>query len=343
MVFQNYALYPHLSVAENIVFGLRVRNVPAAERTRRLADAARMLGLTELLQRKPAQLSGGQRQRVALGRAVVSQAQIVLMDEPLSNLDAKLRQQMREELRGLQQALGLTVIYVTHDQVEAMTMSDRVVVMRRGEVEQSASPIDLYQRPASVTVASFIGSPPMNLLPAACRDGVAQVATTGGPTTVTLPLAAAAPSEVLLGVRAEHLVLHHDGESPRHDRPVPRNHAVSRNDAATHNAPVLRNDGATRHDAGAPGDGSARVILRGIVRVVEYLGADTIAGVDVGLPDKVMARLPGVVRLGVGQPVELAFDPAHVSVFAAATGRRIDDGPARELPAAALARSASAC
>ncbi|HYP69986.1 MAG TPA: ABC transporter ATP-binding protein [Variovorax sp.] len=164
MVFQNYALFPHLSVADNIGFGLSVRKDPASERERRVQEAAELLGLSALLSRKPSQLSGGQQQRVALGRALVAQAQVCLMDEPLSNLDAQLRQDMRRELRELQRQLGLTVIYVTHDQTEAMSMADQVVLLNRGRVEQAGPPRDLYARPATTFAARFIGTPPMNLL-----------------------------------------------------------------------------------------------------------------------------------------------------------------------------------
>ena len=169
MVFQNYALFPHLTVAQNITFGLSVRHLPKAEQQQRLAQAAELLGLTALLQRRPAQLSGGQQQRVALGRALVAQAKVCLMDEPLSNLDAQLRQDMRRELRELQQKLGLTVVYVTHDQAEAMSMADQVVLLNRGQVEQAASARTLYARPATTFAARFIGTPPMNLL--ALEDG----------------------------------------------------------------------------------------------------------------------------------------------------------------------------
>ena len=165
MVFQSYALFPHLSVAENLVFGLKVRKLAAAERQRRLERAMELLGLQGLLLRKPAELSGGQRQRVALGRAIVSEAPVCLMDEPLSNLDAKLRHEMRREIRTLQQRLGITMIYVTHDQVEAMTMADKIVLLNAGRVEQFAPPEELYARPATVFAAGFIGTPPMNLLP----------------------------------------------------------------------------------------------------------------------------------------------------------------------------------
>ena len=164
MVFQSYALFPHLDVAENIVFGLRVRKTPAAERAKRLARVAETVGLSELLGRKAAQLSGGQRQRVALARAIIAENPICLMDEPLSNLDAKLRHDMRGEIRGLQQRLGMTVVYVTHDQSEAMSMADKVILLRDGRVVQAGAPDQLYERPANVFTAGFIGTPPMNLL-----------------------------------------------------------------------------------------------------------------------------------------------------------------------------------
>ena len=169
MVFQNYALFPHLSVADNITFGLSVRKTPAAETAKRLSDAAALLGLGALLDRKPSQLSGGQQQRVALGRALVAQAKVCLMDEPLSNLDAQLRQDMRRELRDLQRQLGLTVVYVTHDQTEAMSMADQVVLLNQGRVEQAGMPRDLYARPATTFAGRFIGTPPMNLV--ALEDG----------------------------------------------------------------------------------------------------------------------------------------------------------------------------
>ena len=164
MVFQSYALFPHLSVAKNIIFGLRVRRVSRAERDERLRHVADIVGLAHLLDRKPSQLSGGQRQRVALGRAIIAEARVCLMDEPLSNLDAKLRHEMRTEIRALQQRLGMTMVYVTHDQTEAMTMADRVVLMRDGRIEQNGSPEELYNRPATAFTARFIGTPPMNLV-----------------------------------------------------------------------------------------------------------------------------------------------------------------------------------
>ena len=164
MVFQSYALFPHLNVRENILFGLKVRGVPAPERRKRLSEVAKMVGLDGLLLRKPAKLSGGQRQRVALARSIVSQQPVCLMDEPLSNLDAKLRNEMRDEIRSLQQNLGLTMIYVTHDQIEAMTMADQVVLLQSGRIEQIGTPYELYERPITAFAARFIGSPPMNLI-----------------------------------------------------------------------------------------------------------------------------------------------------------------------------------
>ena len=166
MVFQNYALYPHMTVAENMAFSMTLAKAPAAEKQRRVAEAAEILGLTDLLGRYPRQLSGGQRQRVAMGRSIVRDPQVFLFDEPLSNLDAKLRVAMRAEIKGLHKRLGTTIVYVTHDQVEAMTMADKIVVMQAGRVEQVGSPLELYDNPANAFVAQFIGSPSMNLLQA---------------------------------------------------------------------------------------------------------------------------------------------------------------------------------
>lgn len=164
MVFQSYALFPHMRVADNILFGLQVRKTPQNEQATRLQKVANLMGLSELLERKPSQLSGGQQQRVALARAVISERPICLMDEPLSNLDAKLRHEMRVEIRRLQEQLGLTMVYVTHDQVEAITMADQIVLLNKGKIEQVGTPREIYGQPASVFTAKFIGSPPMNLI-----------------------------------------------------------------------------------------------------------------------------------------------------------------------------------
>jgi sn-glycerol 3-phosphate transport system ATP-binding protein len=202
MVFQSYALFPHLSVAQNITFGLEVRRVARADVAKRLARVAELLGLADLLERKPSQLSGGQQQRVALGRAIIAEAPVCLMDEPLSNLDAQLRHDMRSEIRALQRTLGITMVYVTHDQVEAMSMADRVVLLNRGRIEQNASPFELYEDPANTFVARFIGTPPMNLLPLEQGSGGAVIAGTDHP--------AVAPADcagLTLGVRPEHVAL----------------------------------------------------------------------------------------------------------------------------------------
>jgi ABC-type sugar transport system ATPase subunit len=191
MVFQSYALYPHLNVRDNMAFGLKVRKVPVAERMRRVEEAAATLKLEGLLDRYPRELSGGQRQRVAIGRAIVGNPEVFLFDEPLSNLDAELRVHMRSEIAALHKRIGNTMIYVTHDQIEAMTLADRIVVLRDGLVEQVGAPRDLYRHPANVFVAQFIGSPKMNLLPAALVAG-----------RITPP---ASPPVALVGLRPEHL------------------------------------------------------------------------------------------------------------------------------------------
>jgi multiple sugar transport system ATP-binding protein len=214
MVFQSYALYPHLSVRENIAFGLKVKGIARDEIDRRVGDAARVLDLEPYLDRKPRALSGGQRQRVAMGRAIVRQPQAFLMDEPLSNLDAKLRVQMRAEIARLQQDLGVTTLYVTHDQVEAMTMGDRVAVMRRGELQQVAPPQELYDHPVNLFVAGFIGSPAMNLLEGRLEgDGdTLRVAIGDQRLAVPAQLLAARPAlrahagrDVVVGIRPETL------------------------------------------------------------------------------------------------------------------------------------------
>ena len=208
MVFQSYALYPHMTVAENMAFSLRVRRVEKRIIDERVAAAAAALNLTEYLSRRPAQLSGGQRQRVAMGRAIVRDPKVFLFDEPLSNLDAKLRVSMRSEIKALHQRLRTTTVYVTHDQVEALTMADRVVVLREGSIEQIGTPIELYDCPANVFVAEFIGSPAMNLLPARLRvEGTRKAAVIDGGSVVELPqeLAGREGQSILLGIRPEHL------------------------------------------------------------------------------------------------------------------------------------------
>ncbi len=201
MVFQSYALFPHLDVAENITFGLRVRGMTKKERENRLADALALTGLDGLAARKPGQLSGGQRQRVALARAIVADHPLCLMDEPLSNLDAKLRHSVRQEIRALQRRLGMTVVYVTHDQTEAMGMADQIVLLNRGRVEHMGPPAELYEQPATAFTASFVGSPAMTLIPAALL-APADVPAIGN------------PADLHLGLRAEDLALMPEGAGP---------------------------------------------------------------------------------------------------------------------------------
>ncbi|MDF9434037.1 MULTISPECIES: sn-glycerol-3-phosphate ABC transporter ATP-binding protein UgpC [Chromohalobacter] len=203
MVFQNYALYPHMSVAGNMAYALKNRGTPKDEIRRRVANTAALLGLDDLLERRPRQLSGGQRQRVAMGRAIIREPQVFLFDEPLSNLDAKLRVQMRLEIRRLQKRLGITSVYVTHDQVEAMTLADRLVVMNGGHVEQCGTPMALYARPATRFVASFLGSPAMNFLPVTAHAG-GVVLPNGA--QVALPAILPEGDAATLGIRPEHLV-----------------------------------------------------------------------------------------------------------------------------------------
>ena len=206
MVFQNYALYPHMSVHDNMAYGLKIRGLPKSEISARVNRAADILELSKLLKRRPRELSGGQRQRVAMGRAIVREPKVFLFDEPLSNLDAKLRVQMREELQSLHRRLGTTTLYVTHDQVEAMTLAHRMLVMSIGKTEQIGAPLEVYSRPATTFVAGFIGSPPMNLLAGRLDSDGASLAAEGS-TRIKLPQAYAqlGGRNVLLGVRPEHL------------------------------------------------------------------------------------------------------------------------------------------
>ncbi|MCX7960158.1 MAG: sn-glycerol-3-phosphate ABC transporter ATP-binding protein UgpC [Burkholderiales bacterium] len=213
MVFQNYALYPHMKVRDNMAFSLLLAKRPKEEIEARVNKAAGILGLTELLDRYPRQLSGGQRQRGAMGRAIVREPQVFLFDEPLSNLDAKLRVQMRTEIKALHQRLQTTSVYVTHDQIEAMTMADKIVVMNAGRVEQIGTPLALYDNPANLFVAGFIGSPAMNFLPGRIADGAVVV---GEGVRIEAPRGApvAAGAEVIVGVRPEHLSVTADGGVP---------------------------------------------------------------------------------------------------------------------------------
>jgi multiple sugar transport system ATP-binding protein len=263
MVFQNYALYPYLDVRANIAFPLKMAGVGKAERERRVTEAAEMLGLTPLLERKPGQLSGGERQRTAMGRAIVRNPQVFLMDEPLSNLDAKLRVKMRVDIAALQRRLGVTMLYVTHDQVEAMTMGQRVAVLRDGHLQQCGSPRELYSRPVNLFVAGFIGSPAMNLLPAQMNGhGVADVCgvTLELPREIVSAAAARGLREVVVGLRPESFELA-ESEGIRAEVEV-----VEELGADAYAFCVARSDGAetkliARADWRHPPDRGARVSL----------------------------------------------------------------------------------
>ncbi|MBX9450800.1 MAG: sn-glycerol-3-phosphate ABC transporter ATP-binding protein UgpC [Mesorhizobium sp.] len=283
MVFQNYALYPHMKVYDNMAYGLRNRGMDKDEIDRRVRDAAGTLGLAELLERRPRELSGGQRQRVAMGRAIVRSPKAFLFDEPLSNLDAKLRGQMRIEIKNLQRSLGVTSVYVTHDQVEAMTLADTLVVMNQGLAEQVDTPIAIYERPASIFVAGFIGSPAMNLLAAEGGEtGKGLKLAAGGtvkPRETSLPEAG---RKVLLGVRPEHLTL-----------------VSARNNADIEmKVTAVEALGADTLAHGYPVDGDAR------------------AG-------ELIARLPGTIRVADGDVLPLAIDAGMAHLFDAGSGKRV--------------------
>ncbi len=291
MVFQSYALYPHLSVEDNIAFGLRQRKTPSDEIGRRVANVARMLELDALLTRKPGQLSGGQRQRVALGRAIARQTDVLLMDEPLSNLDAQLRQRARVELSELHRRLGTTILYVTHDQVEAMTMGHRVAVMKDGVLQQCDTPQQVYDRPANRFVAGFIGSPPMNLIPARIVSGpMNMVGGDTGALTITAGSMSApvnrldahllrAGSDVVMGIRPEHF----------------------------DSVPTSFGTGG----------------LDGVVRVVEPLGSDQFVTIEIGEGERVTARLRPNISIRIGDQIGLTSSLGGVHVFDPSDGNRI--------------------
>ena len=283
MVFQNYALYPHMTVYGNMSYGLKVRKVPKAEIDKKVRTAAETLGLSDLLKRKPRQLSGGQRQRVAMGRAIVRDPSVFLFDEPLSNLDAKLRNQMRVEIKRLHLKLKTTSIYVTHDQVEAMTLADRIMILNAGKMEQLGPPEEIYRRPATVFAARFIGSPAMNLLPARLNGGGGSITFDGGH-RMTLPRVREGVSgEVWVGVRPEHLVPA-SGEAPE-------------------GCVTLK----------------ARVELLeplGSDKVVH-------CGTDPAQENPLVARLPGTSRVREGENLELTFPADQVHLFDRVTGERM--------------------
>jgi multiple sugar transport system ATP-binding protein len=319
MVFQNYALYPSKTVAENMGFALKMQHVPRDERDRRVREAARILDLDDtLLERKPKALSGGQRQRVAMGRAIVREPSVFLMDEPLSNLDAKLRVQTRSQIAELQRRLGITTVYVTHDQVEAMTMGHRVAVLSGGHLQQCASPRELYDNPVNQFVAGFIGSPAMNLQTATLTDGGARLA--GAVIPLAGPVRAAAArdglSEIVLGIRPEHMHLTTSVE--------PATHSGAASPAA-----------AELSGAGLSDEVLSGTVLSGEVLLVEELGADALLHVRLAAGDPtngdptaggggaVVARTEGRKSPAPGQRVAFRVQPDDVFAFNPATGARL--------------------
>jgi multiple sugar transport system ATP-binding protein len=299
MVFQNYALYPHMTVAENIGFALRMRKVPKAEARKRVQETARVIGLTDHLDRKPKQLSGGQRQRVAMGRAIVREPQVFLMDEPLSNLDAKLRVQMRAEISRIQRQLSVTTVYVTHDQVEAMTMGDRVAVMRKGLLQQFDVPQRLYEAPANLFVASFIGSPAMNMLEGTveaegCRVGAALLPAPAGLTV---------GKNVAVGIRPEALGLPGGDDRPRLHGRVATVEALGPEQLAhveVEARPVLADE-----------------VLEGLVDADD--AKELAELVDVNRAS-VVARLDASAAVRPDDQIELAVDVRHLHFFDLETG-----------------------
>jgi len=284
MVFQNYALYPHMRVYDNLAFPLKIRGVPRQEIDRRVREVAKLLKIEDLLDRYPRQLSGGQQQRVALGRALVREPKVFLMDEPLSNLDAKLRVYMRTEIKRLQRELKITTIYVTHDQAEAMTMADRIAVMNGGRILQIAEPLEVYRRPADVFVASFIGSPAMNLLDASVEHLGELVELDTGYIRITLPwelsqvfTKSVNRGEVILGIRPEHIAIHRE--------PIEGGHPLE-------------------------------------VIVTEPMGSETIVNLKHG-ESIVKARVPGHIELEPGERVYVSFKLDELHVFDKSSGKAI--------------------
>jgi multiple sugar transport system ATP-binding protein len=327
MVFQSYALYPHMNVANNITFGLRTARNEKGDTERRLARAAKMLQLDALLDRYPRQLSGGQRQRVAIGRAIVREPEVFLFDEPLSNLDAALRTQMRIEIGTLHQELGATMIYVTHDQVEAMTMADKIVVLNAGRVEQVGAPLELYHRPANLFVAGFIGSPRMNFMTTRIiksSGGLARVELPGGG-IVSVPIQGIRfqkNAPIVLGIRPEHLTVGDNAGAPV---PADLDDGDAEPDAAATRGPPpgLLGIGQPMHAKGTDG------YIPGTVRLAEHLGAETILYVDVPGSEPILIRSAGITREKPGNPVRIRVPADACLIFQ-------PDGPALVTASAAI-------
>jgi multiple sugar transport system ATP-binding protein len=308
MVFQNYALYPHMSVRDNMAFPLKLRKMEKEEIDRRVSEAAKVLDLEPHLDRRPSQLSGGQRQRVAMGRAIVRDPKAYLMDEPLSNLDAKLRVQMRTEVARLQQRMGTTTVYVTHDQVEAMTLGDRVAVMRAGEIQQVDTPMELYNKPKNLFVAGFIGSPSMNFMPATAKNG-----------RLTLPMAEVdvpegtdAKGEVIAGIRPEHF----------EDAKLVDESARSRGATFRAKIEVLESMGSELY-AHFSIEGHGGVESKELEELAQDAGAADLPSTEEG---QITARLDPESDAKEGGEIELWIDAPHIQLFDQNDGRSLRSG-----------------
>ncbi len=325
MVFQSYALYPHLSVYDNIAFGLKLKKTPKPEIEKRVKHAASLLGLEDFLQRKPRALSGGQRQRVAMGRAIVREPQAFLMDEPLSNLDAKLRVQMRAEISQIQSSLGVTTVYVTHDQVEAMTMGDRVAVMRKGELQQVASPQELYDRPVNLFVGGFIGSPAMNLLEAKLEEANGAMTAAVGSQRITLGdetmrarpgLRAYAGKPVILGIRPEDL------EDAALDE-------AAGLDQRLRGEVVLREALGSEIMAHVKVDAPA-ASTEDTKELAKDAGAEGLTELNTDTGATMIGRFGARSQIRAGEPVEIGVDTRALHFFEPESGLGIYDGEERE-------------
>lgn len=294
MVFQNYALYPHMTVFKNMAFGLRMRRVPKAEIIRKVGETAEKLGLAHLLDRKPAALSGGERQRVAVGRAIVRQPQVFLFDEPLSNLDAQLRIQMRAELKDLHRELRTTVVYVTHDQEEAMTLGDRMVILREGVIQQCGAPLEVYNRPTNRFVAGFVGTPLMNFFDGRleCNGGdvcfIGDIGRVALPLSMSMSLRLHGGQTVTMGIRPQHVWI----QSP------------------------------TSKEMGCPEVGN---LGEGVVRHMEPLGDCIHVHVNTAGGESLVARVPATTSVLSGQSVSIGLDLAYAHVFSSPDGRRLHE------------------
>jgi multiple sugar transport system ATP-binding protein len=311
MVFQNYALYPHMSVRDNMAFPLKMAKADEGTIRERVENAAEILDLSEHLDRKPANLSGGQRQRVAMGRAIVREPKAFLMDEPLSNLDAKLRVQMRTEVSRIQNQLGTTTVYVTHDQTEAMTLGDRVAVMRKGVLQQVGSPQELYDTPDNLFVAGFIGSPAMNFLPVEVSDGRAKLpfAEVDLPDAARSALSGAPGSKLLAGIRPEHFE-----DAALVDKPGPTFRAT---------IDILESMGSELYAYFVVEAASAAAGSEELEELAADAGAADVPGGD---RPQVVARLDAASRAAEGSEAELWLDPGRIHFFDLGSGKRLGAG-----------------